>query len=99
MGIVNLSEALRVPQFIWALPSLWHGRLGIEPTTSDFGDRLASLGTFARISGRLLRTRGLPARLFGNAGLYLRCRFRLYRLCTAQPLSMCRHTGIILEKH
>lgn len=26
---------------------LWHGRLGIEPTTSDFGDRLASLGTFS----------------------------------------------------
>ena len=24
MGIVDLSEALRVPQFIWALPPAWH---------------------------------------------------------------------------
>lgn len=34
---------------------LWHGRLGIEPTTRGFGDRIASLGTFARIwTGTLL---------------------------------------------
>ena len=28
---------------------LWHGRLGIEPTTRGFGDRIASLRTFAPV--------------------------------------------------
>ena len=38
----HVSQAGR-SHFVRALPGLWHGRLGIEPTTHGFGDRVAPL--------------------------------------------------------